>query len=71
MAEPQGELLLGDHEAARRLGRLGISPTPLAVFSYPGHPQHPPGWPADRPGAGVPRGTPPLNQYATPVLAEQ
>lgn len=82
-----GELLLGDHEVANRLRRLGIAPAPLAVFSYLDHrsilPAGTPIGPArDYHGyTGADRAfgrftvsypdTPPLDQYATPVLAKQ
>ncbi len=80
-----GELLLGDHEVAHRLRRLGISPTPVAVFSYLDHRSilpagHPVGPAADYHGyTGADRAfgrftvsypdTPPLDQYATPAFA--
>ena len=80
-----GELLLGDHEVASRLRRLGISPASFAVFSYLDHRSIlPAGRPigpardyhgytgADREFARFTVGypdTPPLDQYATPVLA--
>ena len=79
-----GELVLGDHEVARRLRRLQISPAPLAVFSFLDHcsilPAGRPVGPArDYHGyTGADRafgrltvsypGTPPLDQYA--VLAQ-
>ncbi len=80
-----GELQLGDHEVANRLRRLGISPASFAVFSYLDHrsilPAGRPIGPArDYHGyTGADRefarftvsypDTPPLDQYATPVLA--
>ncbi len=81
-----GELLLGDHEVAHRLRRLGISPTPVAVFSYldhrsilpAGHPVGPAAGYHGYTGADRPFGrftvsypnTPPLDQYAGLALAE-
>lgn len=80
-----GELLLGDHEVSSRLRRLGISPAPLAVFSYLDHrsilPAGQPAGPArdyrgydgsDREFARFTLSypdTPLLDQYATPVPA--
>ena len=80
-----GELVLGDHEVARQLRRLQISPAPLAVFSYLDHRSI---LPAGRPigpareyhgYTGADRafgrftvsypGTPPLDQYAAPALS--
>lgn len=81
-----GELLLGDHEVARRLRRMQISPAPLAVFSYLDHrsilPAGRPIGPArDYHGyAGAERAfgrftvsypdTPPLDQYAAALSAQ-
>jgi hypothetical protein len=80
-----GALVLGDHEVAHQLRRLQISPAPLAVFSYLDHRSIlPVGRPIDPAReyhgyTGADRafgrftvsypGTPPLDQYAAPVLS--